>query len=130
MAQSNPIGCGGSEALPRMQLKRPVDLDHLARQTSGDPQVEREALQLFVVQSRLYLQRLRMAVGERERLDTAHSLKGSAAAVGAWGVAEFSEQLEQLVSGGSERGIRNLLGDLEIEIEEICSFVGRLYTEH
>lgn len=130
MAQSSPIGFGGSEDRPRMHPRRPVDLDHLARQTSGDPQVEREALQLFVVQSRLYLQRLRVAIGERERLDTAHSLKGSAAAVGAWGVAEFSEQLEQLVARGSERGIRDLLGELESEIDEICGFVGRLYTEH
>ena len=71
-----------------------------------------------------------MAVGQRERLDAAHSLKGSAAAIGAWGVAEFSEQLEQLARAGGDRGFVNLLGDLETELDDIGEFVGRLYTEH
>ncbi len=129
MAQSSPIGWGAVARPPRVNLKRPVDLDHLARQTAGDPQVEREALQLFVIQAALYLDRLRMSAG-RDRVDAAHTLKGSAAAVGAWGVAELAEQLEQMGRGGSGRGVRSLLSDLESELEDVGSFVGRLYTEH
>lgn len=130
MAQSSPIAWDAAPRTREMVIKHPVDLEHLTRQTSGDPQVEREALQLFIVQSRLYLQRLRGAVGERAQQETAHSLKGSAAAIGAWGVAGLCEQLEQIVSTGNAHGYRNLLADLDTELCEVTTFVERRYTAH
>ncbi|ESR26691.1 Hpt domain-containing protein [Lutibaculum baratangense] len=111
-----------------MSSRWPVDLEHLARQTAGDVQVEREALHLFVLQSAVYLRRLRAAIAERDRAEAAHTLKGSATAVGAWGVARLSEELE--ASPAPVRQLPDILADLESELEEIGGFVKRLYTEH
>ena len=128
MAQSQPIR--GSETRHEMTRKRPVDLDHLSRQTSGDPIVEREALSLFVVQSRLCLQRLRQAMGERDRADRHGGALQRVRGVGAWGIADHAETLERLCTEGSHDSFRDLLVDLESEIDEVGAFVRHLYTEH
>lgn len=73
--------------------RRALDLVHLARQTLGDRALESEVLRLFATQSRLLLARLQTAEGE-ERRQVAHTIKGSARAVGAWEIAEAAETIE------------------------------------
>jgi HPt (histidine-containing phosphotransfer) domain-containing protein len=75
-------------------FERPIDLVHLARQTLGDRDLEREILELFIVQARTVLQRLAAAGEAQARADLAHTLKGSARAVGAWRVAAQAEKCE------------------------------------
>jgi HPt (histidine-containing phosphotransfer) domain-containing protein len=72
---------------------RPLDLVHLARHTLGDRDLETEVLRLFATQSRTLLARLESLEGE-ERQRVAHTLKGSARAIGAWEVAKAAEDLE------------------------------------
>jgi HPt (histidine-containing phosphotransfer) domain-containing protein len=72
---------------------RALDLVHLAHHTLGDQDLEREILQLFAAQSRTLLARLE-AAREEERAYVAHTLKGSARAIGAWEVVRAAEAVE------------------------------------
>ncbi|MGH6866065.1 MAG: Hpt domain-containing protein, partial [Methyloceanibacter sp.] len=71
---------GSSEA--RKFTSRPVDLVHLSRYTLGERDLEREVLELFCSQSLVYLERLREAQSDKEWIEAAHTLKGSARAIG------------------------------------------------
>ncbi|MBY0612185.1 MAG: Hpt domain-containing protein [Beijerinckiaceae bacterium] len=75
-------------------FERPIDLVHLARQTLGDRELEREILALFVRQSILLRDRILKSGVLAERRDLVHTLKGSARAVGAWSVAKAAENVE------------------------------------
>ncbi|MDB5504901.1 MAG: histidine kinase [Tardiphaga sp.] len=78
----------------------PIDLVHLQRMTLGDDSLEREVLAMFAGQ----------AVGLMERLvklpsdvaELAHTLKGSARAIGAFRVADAAEWLETAVREDSD----------------------------
>lgn len=71
----------------------PIDLVHLARQTFGSHDLEREVLALFVAQTRTLVARIAAAEGE-ERAALVHRLKGSARGVGATRIAALAEALE------------------------------------
>lgn len=72
---------------------RALDLVHLAHHTLGDQDLEREILRLFAAQSRTLLARLE-AARDKERMRVAHTLKGSARAIGAWEVVRAAEEIE------------------------------------
>jgi HPt (histidine-containing phosphotransfer) domain-containing protein len=78
----------------------PLDLVHLARQCLGDHQLEAELLGLFRLQARALIAQL----SEPERLSfeakakIAHTLRGSALAVGAGRVASAARRIEELAS--------------------------------
>ncbi|MEM8976302.1 MAG: Hpt domain-containing protein, partial [Pseudomonadota bacterium] len=61
----------------------PFNHEHLAKYTFGDPELEREILQLFVEQLPRLLNQLAQATTDRDWYMAAHTLKGSARAVGA-----------------------------------------------
>ena len=79
-----------------------LDLRHLGAQTAGDTSLARELLDLFNLQARSILGRLRIADRGALRADLAHMLKGSALAVGAWEVAEAAEICESLGNSDPE----------------------------
>lgn len=81
------------ESATAPSFERPIDLVHLARQTLGDRALEREILDLFLTQVKAVLSRLEAAAPDA-RPDLAHTLKGSARAVGAWKVALQAEACE------------------------------------
>lgn len=72
---------------------RPIDLDHLARQTMGQKEIEAEVLRLFLRQVRECMRNIVITRGP-ERAGIAHTLKGSARGVGAFALAERAEKLE------------------------------------
>jgi HPt (histidine-containing phosphotransfer) domain-containing protein len=76
--------------------RRPIDLVHLSRQTLGDRDLEIELLGLFERQAgQIVAQIANWTGGGRSmRHDLAHTLKGSARAVGAVGVAAAAEAYE------------------------------------
>lgn len=74
---------------------RPVDLEHLARQTMGDKALGLEVLQMFARQARESMRELAAAEGAA-RGAVAHRLKGSAQSVGAGGVARAAAALEEI----------------------------------
>ena len=80
----------------RKPSSRPVDLVHLSRYTLGERALEREVLELFCTQSLVYLERLRAAKSDQDWKDAAHSLKGSASAIGAWRTAEAAQRAEAM----------------------------------
>ena len=88
--------------MPRPSFERPLDLVHLARQTLGDRELEREILDLFVVQVKSMQEQMRALAAGQRRLDLAHTLKGSARAVGAWRVAQAAEACELVMNDGAD----------------------------
>lgn len=81
-----------------------IDLVHLARQTLGDNALERELLSLFSRQAGEFAARLAgldAATDARRRGELAHTLKGSARAVGAFGVGAAAEAYEEALRAGA-----------------------------
>jgi HPt (histidine-containing phosphotransfer) domain-containing protein len=81
-------------ASPEPQM--PVDLMHLRRYTMGDRDLELEILALFANQLPITIGALKDAPSEKEWGIAAHTLKGSARAVGAWSLATIAESAERL----------------------------------
>jgi HPt (histidine-containing phosphotransfer) domain-containing protein len=69
-----------------------IDLAHLQRMTMGDEQLEHEVLAMFAAQSASLLADLASLPPDAAAL--AHTLKGSARAIGAFQVAEAAEAFE------------------------------------
>jgi HPt (histidine-containing phosphotransfer) domain-containing protein len=113
----------------RKDSSRPVDLVHLSRYTLGERALEREVLELFRAQSVVYLERLRRARSEQEWKDAAHSLKGSASAIGAWRAAEAAQHAESL-SGTRLNASRDLrLREIESSLREAEAYIGALLRD-
>lgn len=104
----------------------PVDMAHLARYTLGDAALEREVLELFCTQSVSYLEQLRAATSHKEWCDAAHSLKGSARAVGAWRMARAAEYIETLREDIPPEVRTAQIGELEASLQEASAFVAGL----
>jgi HPt (histidine-containing phosphotransfer) domain-containing protein len=109
---------GMSGAASGERSRGPVDLVHLAHQTLGDVELEREVLAMFERNARIYLLRLRMALRPGERRSAAHLISGSARGVGAWRVADLARSLEEPSAQTSEA-----LDALEAAIEEAVAFI-------
>jgi HPt (histidine-containing phosphotransfer) domain-containing protein len=103
LAESAFLNC---EAQPQPLLEAeagpPVDLVHLSRQTFGDHNLEQELLELFDAQAAQCAERLRAParLGDAEwRIRLAHTIKGSARAVGAFEVGNAAEAYELALRG-------------------------------
>jgi HPt (histidine-containing phosphotransfer) domain-containing protein len=105
---------------------------HLARFTLGNAALEREVLELFAQQAPLYLERLRNASSGREWKEAAHTIKGSASAVGAWRLARFAEMAERVdVEGDAAlfaEGHRDeAIAAIATATDEACRHIARLF---
>ena len=78
----------------------PIDLEHLRRMTLGDAGLEREVLAMFSAQTVSLIDRLATLSPEAGAL--AHTLKGSARAIGAFGVADAADRLEAAIQKGDD----------------------------
>jgi HPt (histidine-containing phosphotransfer) domain-containing protein len=103
----------------------PIDFEHLARMTLGDPALECEVLTMFATQSAQLLDQLAGLPAGAGAL--AHTLKGSARAVGAFAVAEAAARLEAaLGKAGDARAELDGLADAVAEAQgAIEAFLGR-----
>ncbi len=102
----------------------PIDFEHLSRMTLGDPALECEVLTMFVAQSARLLDKL--AGQPADAGSIAHTLKGSARAIGAFAVAEAASRLEAVLSeAGQARGaldtLRNAVAEAQGAIEAFLS---------
>jgi HPt (histidine-containing phosphotransfer) domain-containing protein len=113
----------------RKAFSRPVDLVHLSRYTLGDRALEREVLELFCAQSAIYVDRLRSASSDKEWRDAAHSLKGSARAIGAWRVAAAAENAEALSGEGRAQAPASRLSDIDASLDEARAYIGELLAD-
>ncbi len=66
----------------------PIDWAHLSRYTMNDRALAHEVLGLFAMEAPRYLAELQSAASHKAWIVAAHTLKGSARAVGAWAIAE------------------------------------------
>jgi HPt (histidine-containing phosphotransfer) domain-containing protein len=73
----------------------PIDIEHLERMTLGDASLEREVLAMFSAQAVRLIGQLATLPSDAGGI--AHTLKGSARAIGAFGVAEAAENLEAAI---------------------------------
>jgi HPt (histidine-containing phosphotransfer) domain-containing protein len=103
---NNPDVPSLSEPFHERQRPNPcaIDLVHLSRQTMGDRGLETELLRLFAHQCAHIVDKLeRVGANRRAARDLAHTLKGSARAVGAHAVAAAAQIFEQDIdSDGAE----------------------------
>lgn len=109
---------------PLASAETPIDRNHLTRMTLGDASLEREVLVLFDRQAAMLLARMDGAAAPVVAA-LAHTIKGSARGVGAFGVAHAAEAVEvaagclvQELSGEIDRlgaaidHARHMIGDL------------------
>ena len=98
----------------------PIDLIHLARQTFGSAELEREVLRLFVLQGATIARQIGAAPSVEERAAFAHRVKGSARAIGAMRVGRIAEALET-AAPGDVAGIAAELGQAIGEVERFVA---------
>jgi HPt (histidine-containing phosphotransfer) domain-containing protein len=116
-AKSVPLGA------PKPQIRRPIDMEHLSRQTMGDPGLEQEVLRLFDEMSHVYYGRLEVSTTVEDLLRNLHTLKGAAAGVGAFALAELARVTEaELRAGGPVNPER--IDDLALAVQEVSAFIG------
>ncbi|HEY5126197.1 MAG TPA: Hpt domain-containing protein [Bradyrhizobium sp.] len=78
----------------------PIDSEHLQRVTLGDAGLEREVLAMFSAQAVRLFGTLATLPADAAAL--AHTLKGSARAIGAFRVADAAGDLEVLIRNGGD----------------------------
>jgi HPt (histidine-containing phosphotransfer) domain-containing protein len=98
---------------------RVIDVEHLARMTLGERSLEREVLALFDRQADMLLPRIRRG-DPALAAASAHTLKGSAVGIGAFGVARAAEAVEQAKGGSTAAAIDTLAAVLEEAKAEIA----------
>jgi HPt (histidine-containing phosphotransfer) domain-containing protein len=101
-----------------------LDQAHLKRMTFGDLNLERELLKLFDRQSEILLARMR--VSDPPAVATlAHTLKGSAAGIGAVSVAQAAEVVE-LTAGRAAGKLADALAQLDQAVGETRAIIAEL----
>ena len=113
----------------RKASSRPVDLVHLSRYTLGERELEQEVLELFCTQATIYLERLRQAGSDKDWKDAAHSLKGSASAIGAWRAAEAAERAEAMSGEALAQGRALRLREIEFAVREAEAYIDTLLED-
>jgi HPt (histidine-containing phosphotransfer) domain-containing protein len=108
-----------------------VDRAYLARFTLGNAALEREVLELFAAQAPVYLQRLREAASRKAWKEAAHTIKGSASAIGAWRLARFAEMAER-IDVEAEMALREghrdeAVAAVATAADEVCRYIARLF---
>jgi HPt (histidine-containing phosphotransfer) domain-containing protein len=105
-----------------------IDEVHLGRMTLGDRGLEREILEIFVLQAAIMLGRIAGA-GPALMAATAHTVVGSARGIGAWRVAQAAERLERAAAVASEPEERDqAVEDLKAAMLEAGAVIGARLT--
>jgi HPt (histidine-containing phosphotransfer) domain-containing protein len=110
----------------------PIDHAYLGRFTQGNAELEREVLELFAAMMPRYLGDLRAATTTKAWKDAAHTIKGSAAAVGARRLARFAEMAEGLdpetAEACAETCREEAIGAVTAAAEEACRHIARRFA--
>ena len=94
----------------------PINLEHLKRMTLGDIRLTREVLTMFVSQTARLVEALDAEPARLAAL--AHTLTGSARAIGAFRAADAAEALESIAGAGGDPG--EALAALKAAVDEAC----------
>lgn len=104
-----------------------IDRRHLSRMTFGDRSLEREVLQLFDRQAAMLIERMRGSVPAAVAT-LAHTLKGSAAGIGAGLVARSADAAE-LAAGGPASECSLAIDRLAEAVDEARALIAELLRE-
>ncbi|MBN9040779.1 MAG: hypothetical protein BGP05_17215 [Rhizobiales bacterium 62-47] len=107
-----------------------IDLSHLRAMTMSDDALQREVLQLFLAQSDEITAAL--AAWPDNAAALAHTLKGSARAIGAVRVADAAAGIEDALRSGnthSEAANVDSLARLNREVALTCGAIARILRE-
>lgn len=105
-----------------MTVRDPIDLAHLRRFTCGDEALEQELLSLFQAQAPLTLCQLQEAQSDRQWIEAAHALKGSARAVGAREVADLAADAER--TGAGQPGERQaFVSAIKKAVQDVADYI-------
>jgi HPt (histidine-containing phosphotransfer) domain-containing protein len=115
-------------APPLAPLDQPIDVDHLARMTLGDPLLEREVLQLYDRQATMLLARMRQTI-PAVIAASAHTIKGSSRGIGAWRVAREAEAVE-LAATENGAQLQGAIDRLALSINEARLVITDLLRAH
>lgn len=107
----------------------PVDRAHLGRYTLADPRLEREILGLFVAQLPLTIEAMRFAATDKDWRTAAHTLKGSARAVGASTVADLALTAEKLGGLANAEACRAIIARIEEAVAEVEAYVAAVFPD-
>lgn len=113
-------------ASPTAPAAGPIDHAHLARYTFGNQALEIEVLRLFADQAPVTLEQLREARSGKAWRDVAHTLKGSARAVGAFEVACRAEKAEALAGSGDAEARQVAVDALSDALLATALYIARL----
>lgn len=103
-----------------------IDFDHLNQYVGGDPDLTREVFGLFRNQVEMWGRGLTADADDDMWYNVLHSIKGSARAVGAMGLADECEKAEALVGDDRRPGAREVsVQNLEQRIEQVLSEIVR-----
>lgn len=105
-----------------MPASSDFDWQQLNQLAGEDPDFETELLAIFLADAEASLSRIEGAIATQNSqsiADTAHSLRGSSANVGARALAAVARQLEQAASQGRLTGARSLLQQLHVHCQGI-----------
>jgi HPt (histidine-containing phosphotransfer) domain-containing protein len=102
-----------------------IDFDHLNQYVGDDPDLTREVFGLFRNQVEMWGRGLHPDADDEVWASVTHSLKGSARAVGAMGLADACERAEALIGddrrpGGREVAVQTLEHRIETVLAEIA----------
>jgi HPt (histidine-containing phosphotransfer) domain-containing protein len=104
-----------------------IDRGHLTRMTFGDRSLEREVLELFDRQAAMLIERMRG--GEPAMVATlAHTLKGSAAGIGASHVARTADAAE-IAAGRTAAECSLAIDRLAQAVDEARALIAQLLRE-
>lgn len=126
---ANTDGCQAGNAPASSSPQAPIDLTHLRRFTLGDQHLELEVLNLFIDQTPVTIAALRTADSDRDWVNAAHTLKGSARAVGAWRLAKLAERAERLGTTADREACERLLAHLDDSVAEARAYIAGLGTD-
>ena len=101
-----------------------IDVQHLGRMTLGEAALEAEVLGLFSAQSADLVARLKTIPADAAAL--AHTLKGSARAIGAFRVADAALGVEAAMKSNGD--VAGAITQLQHAVEEARATIGRMLS--
>lgn len=120
-------GSSTTRQVAPVQAEDGFDRQHLARYTMDNADLEREIIGLFLQQLPAIVETLKAATGRDDWRMAAHTLKGSAAAVGATAIHESALELEQM-SFSADVNVKNkAIAALDAHVDRFRRIVAGLY---
>jgi HPt (histidine-containing phosphotransfer) domain-containing protein len=101
----------------------PIDLAFLSNQTLGDDNLAVEVLRLFDEMGRTYFRRLENSTTMGDLLRNLHTLKGAAAGVGAFALAQRAREMEAALNADMPVDPRAIDG-IGAAMAEVSAYIG------